>query len=113
VIVVLSVLGRQVGDQVLEVAAEPGPGPGEGHRFHPHPVGRAAPPAQPGAQLHLPAPEVQMSPRRGHRPGVIARRARVVNAHSGAGQPLAAPPDLDDHGVYVGAGVGEGRAAHG
>ena len=53
-------LGRQGGHQVLEVAGEPRAVPGEGHRLHPHPVGRAAQPAQPGTQLHPPAPEVQI-----------------------------------------------------
>ena len=48
---------------------------------------------------------------RGHRPGVIARPGGEPAQR--ARQVLASKPDLDDHGVRVGTGVGEGHAAHG
>jgi len=64
-------LGSQVGDQVLEVAAEPRPGPGERDRLHPHPVLGTVQATQPGPHADLPATEVQVPPRRAHLPGVI------------------------------------------
>ena len=117
-------LGRQERHQVLEVTAEPRAGPGERDALDPHPMLGAPQPPQPGPHEDLPAPEVQMPPRRGHRPGVIpgpgterAHRADQATAPQGDvdhDRGSAGEGDLDDGDALQGQQTVEcGGDAHG
>lgn len=97
--------GGQVADQVLEVAAEPGVRAGERHPFGDHPVTRAGQPAQPGPDLQPPPTEIEMPPRRVHRPCVVTGRGGEPAVR--AGQPTPA-----QRHVHHNRGRGERNIAH-
>jgi hypothetical protein len=68
--------GRQPADQVLEVPGEPRTCPGERDPFGPDPMRGAVQPAQVRPDLQPPRTQVQVPPRRGHRPPVVLRLGR-------------------------------------
>ena len=88
---------RQPGDQEFEVAGELRAGRGERHPLGAGAVHRAGQPPAPAVELKPPDPEIEMTPHRVLRPGVLARPRRVPALR--ADQPPAAERHLDDHAV--------------
>jgi len=88
---------RQPRDEVVEVAGQVRARAGERDRFDDDPVGRARQPPQGGLDLDRPRAQVEVSPRRRARPGVVAGRRLVTTMR--AHQPAAA--QLDSHGDHV------------
>lgn len=96
----------QPADQILEVAGEPRPGPGETDALGADTVVGAAKPAQIGAHVEPPVPEVEVPPARRDRPDVVAGPGgeRALRAAQ-----LPAPqPDGDDHPGLLEVHVGDG-----
>ena len=81
--------------QVVEVPGQVRPRPGEGNGLHHHAVIGAAQTTQLGPDLEPPRPQVEMTPARRRRSGVVAEAGSCTR--SGSTQPSPAQGYGDDH----------------